>query len=147
MKRDVLVSLVCLAAVIFFYYSLNWIDGDRARQFPGVVLIITGVLSLLLLVQTLVTKGVKSSAGKPFPWGRFLSLLALILVYFYIMESLGFYFSAFLFFIAVTVIFGRVGLTVAKAASRIGLSFAFTGVLYLLFSVILKVQTPSGVLF
>ena len=147
MKRDVIVSLVCLAAAISIYFTLGWIEGDRARQFPGVVLIITGILSVLLFIQTLMTKGVQSSAGKPFPWGRFLSLLALILVYFYFMESIGFYVSAFLFFIAVTLIFGRVGLTIAKAASRVGLSFAFTGVLYLLFRIILKVQTPSGVLF
>ena len=147
MKRDIIVSLVCLAAAVLLYYSLGWIEEGRARLFPGVVIIITGGLAFLLLVQTLLTKGIQSSAGKPFPWARFLGLLGLILVYFYFMESIGFYVSAFVFFIAVTLIFGRKGMAAKKAASRVGMSFVFTGVLYLLFKVILKVQTPSGVLF
>jgi hypothetical protein len=146
-KRDIIVSLVCLAAAIFLYYSLGWIEEGRARQFPGVVVIITGGLSLLLLIQTLLTKGIQATEGKPFPWARFLLLFGMILVYFYFMESVGFYVSAFLFFIAVTLIFGRVGMTASRAASRIGMSVVFCGVLYLLFKVILKVQTPSGVLF
>jgi hypothetical protein len=146
-KRDIIVSLICLAAVIFLYYTLGWIDEGRAREFPRVVILITGGLSVLLFLQSLIIKKVQETEGKPFPWGRFLFMFGLILVYLYFMESVGFYVSAFLFFILVTLIFGRKELNVGKAASRIGMSVVFTGVLYLLFKVILKVQTPSGVLF
>lgn len=148
MKKDVIVSLVCLAGAIFLFYSLNWIDDERAQAFPRVVISIIGVLSLLLLVQTLALKSVKqAAAGDPFPWARFMIMFGLIVVYFAIMERIGFYLSAFLFFIAVTTLFGGAAKRATKAVSRVGLPLVFTGILYLLFSVLLKVQTPRGMLF
>jgi hypothetical protein len=146
-KQDLAVSIVCLVAAVFLYYSLGWIDGEQARIFPGVVLIITGCLSIALLIQSLMTKGVQASGGKPFPWKRFLSLFVLTIVYFYFMEIIGFYTSAFLFFVTVTIGFGRSEMTMVKAGSRIGIAVVFCGVLYVLFKILLKVQTPSGVLF
>ncbi len=148
MKKDVVVSLVCLFVSIFLLYSLNWIDDERAQAFPRVVILIIGVLSLLLLVQSLALKQIKqSTAENPFPWARFLIMFGLIVIYFFIMERIGFYFSAFLFFIAVTYLFGGAVKGAAKIASRIGLPVVFTSVLYLLFNLLLKVQTPTGLLF
>lgn len=148
MKKDVIVPLVCLAGALFLYYSLNWIDDERAQAFPRVVIIIIGVLSLLLLLQTLALKQVRqASAGNPFPWVRFLIMFVLIVVYFAIMERVGFYLSAFLFFVAVTSLFGKSLKNAAKACARVVLPMVFTSVLYLLFNVLLKVQTPKGLLF
>ena len=148
MKKDVIVSLVCLLAAIFLFYSLNWIGDERAQAFPKVVIIIIGIFSLLLLIQSLALKRVKQSqADNPFPWARFLIMFGLIVFYFIIMERIGFYLSAFLFFIAVTSLFGGALKGAAKTVSRLALPVVFTGVLYLLFNVLLKVQTPRGLLF
>ena len=113
-----------------------------------VVIIIIGIFSLLLLIQSLALKRIKQSkADNPFPWTRFLIMFGLIVFYFIIMERIGFYLSAFLFFIAVTSLFGGALKSAAKTASRLALPVVFTGVLYLLFNVLLKVQTPRGLLF
>ena len=103
-------------------------------------------LSLLLLLQTVTVKRLQA-AGKPFPWKRFLSMFGLVIVYFYVMEEIGFYTSAFLFIIAVTLIFGRKRFTSTRVLSRAVISACFTGVIYILFNVLLKVQTPTGLLF
>lgn len=148
MKKDVIVSLVCLAGAIFLFYSLSWIDDARAQAFPRVVITIIGILSLLLLVQTLALKRVKQEAAEnPFPWAHFLTIFGLIVVYFSIMERIGFYLSAFLFFVAVTTLFSGAAKGATKAVARVGLPIVFTGILYLLFSMLLKVQTPKGILF
>ena len=63
------------------------------------------------------------------------------------MERLGFYVSAFLFFIILTFILGRKDLTLHKGALQIGIAFIFTAILFVLFNKLLVVQTPKGLLF
>jgi hypothetical protein len=63
------------------------------------------------------------------------------------MEKLGFYVSAFLFFIAVTFLLGRKDLTLRSGTLRIGVAFIFTAILFVLFNVLLVVQTPKGLFF
>ena len=75
-----------------------------------------------------------------------LVFLFIIFAYFIFMEALGFYLSAFLFFIAVTFILGSADLTARKAVMRVAIGFVFTGILFLLFKVLLAVQTPKGLL-
>jgi len=88
----------------------------------------------------------KSSQGAGFPFGRFLICFFMILVYFILMEALGFYLSVFLFFVAATCILGSSGLTARTAVMRVILGVVFTGILFLLFKVLPAVQTPKGVL-
>lgn len=147
MKKDVIVALVCLVGSIALYFSLGAIAEERAREFPKVVLIIIMVLSALLLIQSLLMKKIQQAAGKPFPWRRFFLLLAIILVYMGVMQNLGFYVSTFLFFVVVYLILGRQDLSSKKAVSRILISAGFTGVLFVLFNVLLAVQTPKGLTF
>ncbi len=145
MKKDVITALFCLAVSIFFYYSLGWIDDERATSFPRVVIIIMGILSLLLLVQTLAAQ--KIQKGKPFPWKSFAGMFVLIVVYFFFMEKIGFYVSAFLFFIATALIFDTTDLQLKRVLSRVAVSAGFICVIYFLFKLMLKVQTPTGWLF
>ena len=146
MKKDMIVSLVLLAGVISLYLSLGFMDDPRAANFPRVIIIIMGILSALLLLQSIFLKQPKSSEGAGFPFGRFFICFFMIIVYFIFMETLGFYLSAFLFFIAVTFILGSADLTARKAVIRVAIGFVFTGILFLLFKVLLAVQTPKGLL-
>ncbi len=146
MKKDLIVSLVMLAGVISLYISLGTMEDPRAATFPKVIIIIMGALSALLLLQSLFLKKPRSSQGAGFPFGRFFICFFMIIVYFIFMEALGFYLSAFLFFVAVTFVLGSADLTARKAAMRVVLGFVFTGILFLLFNVLLAVQTPKGLL-
>jgi hypothetical protein len=137
---------VLLAGIISLYLSLGYMDDPRAANFPKVIIIIMGVLSTLLLLQTLILKQPKSNQGAGFPFGRFLICFFMIIAYFIFMETLGFYLSAFLFFVLVTCILGSSDLTARTAFMRVIVGFVFTGILFLLFNVLLAVQTPKGVL-
>jgi len=94
-------------------------------------------------------KDQKDGAGvKPkFPLVQVLLCFILIIIYFAVMEWLGFYVSAFLFFVAVTFVLGRKGLTVRTGGLKVGVAFIFTAILFVLFNKLLVVQTPKGMFF
>ncbi len=146
MKKDMIVSLVLLAGIVSLYLSLGMMEDPRAATFPRVIIIIMGILAALLLLQSIFLKKPQTSKGAGFPLGRFLICFALIIIYFIFMETIGFYLSAFLFFIAVTFILGSADLTARKAIMRVAIGFVFTGILFFLFNVLLAVQTPKGLL-
>ena len=146
MKKDLIVSLVLLAGIVSLYLSLGLMDDPQAVTFPRVIIIIMGILAALLLLQSIVLRQKNDSQGARFPFGRFLICFFLIIFYFLLMEGIGFYLSAFLFFIAVTFILESKDLTWRTATFRTVIAFVFTGILFLLFKVLLVVQTPKGLL-
>ena len=166
MKKDLIVSLILLAGSMALYASLSLMEEPAAASFPRVVIVIMGCLGLALCVQAILAKqrheravlqsnhvadsGKErndSAAAKKFPFGTLVVCFVMILVYFVVMEKLGFYVSAFLFFIIVTFILGRKDLTLRKGALQIGIAFIFTAILFVLFNKLLVVQTPKGLLF
>ena len=88
--------------------------------------------------------GKGAAKGDGFDFGTVFTCFLLIIGYFAIMQWLGFYLSAFLFFVASTMILGRKDLTVRKGAFRVVAGLIFVSILYILFNVILVVQTPKG---
>ncbi len=147
MKRDLMVAIVCVLGCLALYLTLGTIESQRAQTFPRVIIILMGVLSLLLLIQTLIIKTVEAKQKGDFPWLRFLTLFGLIVIYFGLMEIIGFYVSAFLFFIAVIVVLGWSKLNLLRLGAGVGVSAAFMATIFVLFSVFLKVQTPRGIFF
>jgi lysylphosphatidylglycerol synthetase-like protein (DUF2156 family) len=166
LKKDLIVSLILLAGSIALYASLSLMEEPAAASFPRVVIVLMGCLGLVLIIQTvLARKGharpvlqsnhvedsgktpKDSGTAKRFPFRTLVVCFALIVVYFVVMEKLGFYLSAFLFFIILTFVLGRKDLTLHKGAVRIGIAFIFTAILFVLFNKLLVVQTPKGLLF
>ena len=160
-----LISLVVLAGTVGLYFSLGLMEDPRAATFPRVVILIMGVLSVALLLQSVMIRQKKEprirqdtrvreknekdggAPGTRFPFGRVFLCFVLIVIYFEVMEWLGFYLSAFLFFIVVTFVLGRKELTFRKSGLRVGIAFIFTAVLFVLFNKLLVVQTPKGLFF
>jgi hypothetical protein len=166
LKKDLIVSLILLAGSIALYASLSLMEEPAAASFPRVVIVLMGCLGLVLIIQTLIAgqrpprpvlqnnhvadsaKAPKDSgAANRFSFGTLVVCFVLILVYFVVMEKLGFYVSALLFFIILTFVLGRKDLTLHKGAVRIGIAFIFTAILYVLFNKLLVVQTPKGLFF
>jgi hypothetical protein len=146
--RDFIISILLLAGTITLYISFRWMEEPRAVVFPKVVVGIMIVLSALLFIQTLIIKKkAAAQAGRPFSFGPAIVTFVLTVIYFALMERLGFYLSSFLFFVAVTFILGREDLTFRKGTLRVGLSVCFMIILYILFNKLLAVQTPKGLLF
>ena len=165
MRRELIISLVLLAGTIGLYCSLSLMEDPRAATFPRVIILVMGVLSMALLVQSVMFKQKKerpplqgtsvsenrdqvdAASGKRFPLGPVFLCFALIVIYFAVMEWFGFYFSAFLFFVVATFVLGKEELTLRKGGVRVGIAFIFTAVLFVLFNKLLFVQTPKGIFF
>ena len=166
MKKDLIVSLILLAGSIALYASLSLMEDPAAASFPRVVIVIMGSLGSALGGQAIIAKQrhertvlqsnlVADSAKEPkkldkierLPYGTLAICFVLIVVYFVVMEKLGFYVSAFLFFIIVTFVLGRKDLTLNKGVVRVGIAFIFTAILFILFNKLLVVQTPKGLFF
>ena len=163
MRRELIISLVLLAGTIGLYCSLSLMEDPRAATFPRVIIVIMGILSVALLLQSLILrqkreapplentsvreKNEDEASGNRFPFGRVFICFFLIVIYFAVMEWLGFYFSAFLFFVAATFVLGRKELTLRIGGVRVGIAFIFTAVLFVLFNKLLVVQTPKGIFF
>ncbi len=159
MIKELIISLVILAGSIILYSTLGWLEDPRAATFPRIIILIMAALALVLLIQSILMKGKHGkiglqqqtsvpaktgSAGGRFPFGTVATCFLLIIAYFAVMQWLGFYFSAFLFFSVSTIVLGRKDLTLRKAAFRVMSAFIFMAILYILFKVILVVQTPKG---
>jgi hypothetical protein len=127
------------------------IEDPNAITFPRVVLSIMLIMGGLLALQALITGkkgGAKSGdSGHPYPFTPFFIALAGILIYFALMERVGFYASGFLFFLIITLLLQEAKVTLKNILIRTGAAAAFMGVLFLLFNKILAVQTPKGLLF
>ena len=165
MRKELIISLVLLAGTIGLYYSLSLMEDPRAATFPRVVIVIMGVLSVALLLQSAIVRQKKNrpalqkatvknkgetddaAASNQSPLAQVFLCFILIIIYFAVMEWLGFYFSAFLFFVAATFVLGRKELTLRIGGVRIGIAFIFTAVLFVLFNKLLVVQTPKGLFF
>jgi len=147
MKKDLIVAAICILGSMALYLALGTIDSERARTFPRVIIILMAVLSAFLLIQDLTLSRRKGQKAEGLAWSRFLPVFVMIVAYIALMERIGFYLSAFLFFVAVIVVLGRSSLTPARMAMGLGVSAAFVAVVFVLFSVFLEVQTPRGILF
>lgn len=162
MRKDLVVSAVLLAGLGALYWSLGLMEDPRAIIFPRILIIIMGVLALGLIAQSIlegqrvekpvlqsdrVNEKKQAGPGKKYPVWTVFGCFAVIVIYFAVMERLGFYISAFLFFVTITFILGRRDLSLKKGGIRVLAAFIFTAVLYVLFNKLLVVQTPKGLLF
>jgi hypothetical protein len=137
LKKDLIVSLILLAGSIALYASLSLMEEPAAASFPRVVIVLMGCLGLVMIIQTAIARQrherpvlqnnhvadsgkVPTDLGtaKRFPFGTLVLCFVLIMVYFVVMEKLGFYVSAFLFFIILTFVLGRKDLTLPYICFR-----------------------------
>lgn len=145
MNRDAVVGLVCLVGSVALYACLGHIEEPRAMAFPQTVIIAMGVLSALLFLQHLIFPQPQAKRT-PFPLARVGGLFLIIVLYLFLLEPVGFYLASFLFFMAVVCIMGCKRLNLKQFLMWAVGSVIFTVVLFVLFKVLLEVQTPQGLL-
>lgn len=160
-RRDSSIALFVLIVTGLLYASLSSIEPN-ATIFIRVVIYAIGALCFLLMGQSMllvhrrqrfkVTQG--TAVEKKYPpteksgisWKSISIIFLAIVVYFSVMECLGFYASAFLYFLVVVFLLDRKDLNFKNILMKIFSAFIFTSIIYIIFSVILLVQTPRGLL-
>ncbi len=152
-KRDLYAALILLA-----FSGLTYLEAysypQEAAYFPRTLIILLAVLSFVLLVKSIFAGKREKVAGErplgadapPF-WKKevvrkvFL-MVAVSVVYFLIMSSVGFYLTTLVYLPVMTWLLGFRKIKVIALSTVIVLFF-----IYLVFSAFLKVPIPEGIAF
>ncbi len=151
MRKEILVTVAMVAFVGWFWWMARSVEISDSTIFPravmGAMLVMCGLqLIQAILMGRLGMKHLKSVAERP-AYRKVAIILACMVVYLAVMEYIGFYTSAFLFYILTVLILQKRAITPKVLLVRGGMAAGFTASLYLLFNVILSSQVPSGILF
>jgi len=129
-----LVSGLCAAA---------WLGGEgEAYLFPRLISVAMLAIALGVAASAMLRRG---GVAEAIDWPLIAPALLIGAVYLAALEWLGFYTSSALAFFAIGLLYGGGGERRAAAVARCALiTLAFVVVLYLVFSLGLRVQTPRG---
>jgi hypothetical protein len=140
-------ALVALIAAILFAFASFYDTDAETYLFPRIIAVVLAILSLTLFVSDWAESETedRSRAFLRHVWPG----LLIGLVYLLVMESLGFYLSSWLAFLAVILAYGgeQPILQPKTVLTKAAVSAGFMVILYLLFWNGLNVRTPTGILF
>ena len=145
MKRLPLVAIAALALVAFLCYVSFGHDNQEAYLFPQIVSgVLLGLCGLLVLrefvgnpdpaIQSINMQGII----------KLLPMLVLLAGYVYCIEWLGMYSSSAVALFLIAFIYHSADSIVKRFTSSLLVALLFTGFMYVVFSVLLRVQAPRG---
>lgn len=150
-----------LLSVLLLSLGTNVEYGEEAYFFPNLLTYFLFGFALILLV----TDGELLSwlkeildflwrwmfgivgEGNPARWPdvvRLIPMFIIIIAYLYFADIVGLYTTSYLAFVLITVIYTPVRPRSRSVLKNICIGAVFTGVIYLIFSVLLQLQTPSA---
>lgn len=138
------VLLTALAAALA---GLSFAGDGAPYLFPRILAVLLLLLCLLQIANVL--RGGDDSVNLAQIAGelrRALPAVAVVVVYIALAETLGFYLAALPAYLSFVLV-GGTGCSLRQVAAAALAALLFTAVLYGLFSVLLYVQTPRGILF
>lgn len=147
-KSDLLAGLASvLVAVVFMVQGLEL--SDRSNTFPKVLEIFLIVSGLYLIIRGIKTNAVEKGGEveTDVDWVRATVIVVATFVYVACLVYIGFYVSTFVYLILGSWYLNEKGLTLPALLFSSFFSIGITVVLYLTFTVFLKVPTPTGLLF
>lgn len=135
--------ILLIFSCVIYITSLGF--SPQAGVFPKALAIILGALSAIYIFQV-IRKKVKPQNLENYPIRRVVFFLIALVVYFYFLRVLGFYTTSGLYFLFATLILCGNNLTKKNIVISVASGIGFIGLLYFLFTVLLKVQIPRGIL-
>lgn len=147
-RERVSIALMIVSALAFYYMMQDY--EPNAIVFPRMMVILMLCLAGVKAVAEIIDSTLRARYAEEdyarYPLDRIVFVLGAMVAYICVLESVGFYTSAFLFFFITTLAIQTFERTLVVVGKRFATCFGFVGFLYLLFSVLLKVQLPKGVL-
>lgn len=141
-----------IASIVFFIcswaiYFVSKGYSPQAAIFPKATGAIMGVLAGIYIIQVLLKK-VKPQNFERYPVIRIVFFLAGLILYFAALNILGFYTASLIFYLTITLGYSKTkeGFKKKDVLTGLGTSIGFIGILYFLFSILLKVQIPKGLI-
>lgn len=145
MSVDRLVGTSAAALGILLYMLAG---ESEAYLFPRFIALAVALFGLAIIGSTFlgarVTRSSASSSARG--WTKIVPVLAILVAYRWAMEYVGFYTAAFGAFLVIVWLYAPEPTTARAAAKRIAISAAFVGVIFTIFALLLRVQTPRGLL-
>lgn len=145
MKRLPLIAIAVLALAAFLTYISFGHDNQEAYLFPQIVGGSLLGLSLLLVIREFLGNhdaAVQSIDMKSLI--KLLPMLVLLVGYVYCIEWLGMYSSSAIALFLIAFIYHTADSIVKRFTSSLMVAVLFTGFIYIVFSVLLRVQAPQG---
>ena len=147
MNVDRVTGIVALVLAVVLYWLGSSASNLDAFLFPRLISIGMGLLSIAILVSTeRRTTGASHAAPPSFCWITVIPVLLGFFAYPWAMETIGFYVTAFAVFLFIVSLYAPDPYSPRAIAKRVAVSAAFISVIYAVFALLLRVQTPRGVL-
>ena len=148
LQQTIPTGLVLLLAIWITVISFN-VEDPGPFLFPRLIAVVMVVLAALSFQRALRGKSRTGTGLDRHLLRNIAPGVGLMLVYvFFVAEYLGFYVASFVAFLALYTLYdphGHADLT--TWLRRLCVSVGFIAVMYGLFALVLKVQTPTGILF
>jgi len=145
MSAPRIIAVLAILVGVGIYALASSADNQEAYLFPRLTGVGMIVCAVALLIEK-ITQPLVLDKVKLVPWLTVAPALAIFAAYIYVAEDLGFYASAFVAFFALVSIYAPERRLLAGWIKRFTVSVLFITAMYSIFSLLLKVQTPRGIL-
>ena len=147
MNADRVTGSSGLVLAVVLYWLGSSASNPDAFLFPRLISIGMGLLSIAILVSTeRRTTGTLHPTLPSFCWITVIPVLLGFFAYPWAMETMGFYLTAFAVFLFIVSLYAPDPYSPKAIAKRVAVSAAFISLIYTVFALLLRVQTPRGIL-
>ena len=150
-KSVIFVSLLIAGLLFYLSFYSGTSKEIQAYLFPRTVSTIMLIVTVFLFYQNLENKFLERERKTPsvFPLNLFKLYPAGIgiLLFMIFAEDLGFYFSTTILFMFIALFYSEDKLKLSNLVKSIFVCSLFMGLIYVLFTILLKVQVPGFILF
>ena len=147
MTADRIVGGVALIVAAVLYWLGSSAGSPEAYLFPRLISGGMGLLAIALLVSTRVRPARSRPAVPPsIPWRTLIPALLVFVAYLWAMETVGFYAAGFAAFLIIVSVYAPCRSSPKAIMKRVAISALFIGIIYSVFALLLRVQTPRGLL-
>jgi len=148
MKRSDRIASIILIGICTYFWIKAKSFSKFGAFFPKVVIIVLGILSLLLLVQSFIKKeDIKIFRETSTKYITIIISSLLIIIWGFFINVLGFVFTSILFFTIIYIILDRKKRGFSAILIKIVTVILIVGLFYIFFEKILLVPFPKGILF
>ena len=126
--------------------AASWAGGAYGYSFPRVVSLIVLTLAVVLLAVEILAPGQAEEGAISIPWGSIIPALAIFFLLLLALRILGFYVTTLLGFVVISSVYMPGLSSSRKILLNIVIGTGFLAVLFGVFTALLKVQFPKGLL-
>jgi hypothetical protein len=142
-----LTAIGTIIVSLLLYWAAAAPGDAQAYLFPKLIALGMAVLGVAMLVRNWSPIAAEGDTPSSVPWSRLWPALIIFVLYLVLAQRLGFYITSWLAFVTIGIVYSPAETSVVGAKRCFPVSVAFLSVLYLVFVLLLQVQTPRGVLF